>query len=590
MRTTSMLTLLCSAAVACSVSSPAHAATYGLVMPGDLPPENPLVTEVTKLAPKTAKIFVTWDVIEPKQGAYDTGKMDQYARTILNLNKHGIAVTVVFFGASAWDVADPGARGSTPPEPAGFAAALGTFAGHLAGHGAGGASTPTSFAVWNEADEKVFWTGAPEPDRYVDLLKRSAAAVRGADPSAKVVFTPLTSGNWRFLQAAYERGAKGHFDAVGVDADTACNIASPYLYYRDPADSSKLGQTSFLGYREVRKTMLANGDDKPILLEIGWSTATGATSCNQGLEAGKKPGGVTEAQQAQFLREAAHCLTQDAYVQTAYWFEIQDRGRTPSNPDENFGLLRATGERKPAYTAFEQAVAGIDTLAGQECGDFRPPEITVLSPAPGQQYSDKIDIQAKATDANGIGRITFRFDGVNEIRNFTGADVGNDRIVGLTPWYKSSDLPLGRHTIDVIAIDGFGNTAVKEVPIEKVAPGQVVSTFRAVYRGDKKVACKKRSCRVRVSLGRPPGASSVSGKILAQWQWYSPPKPKKKGVRKKAVPGTWKTLHKSRKPANKTVTLKQKVRKAGRWRLRLTHEAAPPYRTSQVKAMAFRVR
>ncbi len=102
--------------------------------------------------------------------------------------------------------------------------------------------------------------------------------------------------------------------------------------------------------------------------------------------------------------------------------------------------------------------------------------------------------------------------------------------------------------------------------------------------------CKKRVCSLRVSLRKPAGGSSVSGKVLVEWQWYSPPKPKKKGVRKKAIPGKWRTLHKARKPANKTFTLKQKVKKPGRWRLRLKHEAAPPYKTFTLKPLSFRVR
>jgi hypothetical protein len=589
-----LVSCLAGALVALTAAPAAHGASFGVVVPGDLREEHPLTKEFVDIGQnggaKTAKFFVTWDQIEPVDGRIDTGKISQYATTVKTLRKAGIEPTIVFFGAEAWEFPDPAVRNSTPPKTFGrFAEAMGQFAAELKRNDAGG----TTIAVWNEADERVFWAGAPEPDRYVDLLKQSHQRIKLADPSVRVVFTPLTSGNWRFLQSAYERGARGFFDAVGVDADTACNLASPYAYYRDQQDPSKVGQITFLGYREVRKTMLANGDDKPILLEIGWSTAQGATSCNQGLEAGRKPGGVSEAQQAQYLREAAHCLTQDPYVETAYWFELQDReiqGREAdaTNPDANFGLMTQDGRRKPAYDAFVQAAKGADPLAGEECGDFTPPAVTVTSPVEGQQFVDKIDITASANDRSNISRVTFQFDGVNEIRNFTGDLAGNDKPVALTPWFGAANLALGKHTIRVLAVDLLGNVGERTVNVEKVKT--LAATLRASFRVDKKVSCKKRVCSLRAALGQAPGGPSVGGKILAQWQWYSPPKPKKKGKRKKAIPGKWKTLHRATKPANKTSVFQQKVSRAGKWRLRLTHQAVAPYKTYSAKDIAFRIR
>jgi len=573
----------------CAVPAVASAATIGVAMPGDLQPNNPLLTEVDTLArggAKTAKIFITWDVVQPtaptaSSDGFDGGKIQQYVETIGRLRANGVATTVVFFGSEAWGNGDANYRDTVPPaDSQAFAGAMGRLARAFRGLG-------VTLTVWNEADEKVFWAGGPDVDRYVDLLKRSYAAVKAADPGTRVAFTPLTSGNWRFLQAAYERGAKGHFDAIGVDTDTACNLVSPYLYYRDQQDPDRVGQITFLGYREVRKTMLANGDDKPILLEFGWSTS--AALCNQGLEAGKKPGGVSEAQQAQYLREAAHCMAQDPYVETAFWFEVQDRGSVDT-PDHRFGLLRLDGGRRPAYEAFLDAAKGVDTLAGQECGDFRAPDITVVSPVPNQQYTDRLDIQARATDANGVARITYQYDGANEIRNFTGTDVGNDKVVGLTPWFKSDDLALGPHTVRVIAVDSFGNRATTDVPVERVTEDKLAATLVAQFKVGKRVACKGRLCSFRVSMGRAPGGSSLTGKVLAEWVWYSPPKPKRKGVRKASIPGEWKTLHKVTKPVNKVAMLKQRLRKPGRWRLRLTHVAKAPYKTVTAKAISFTVR
>lgn len=590
MRLSSSLALLATSLTLLAAAPAAHGASLGLVIPGDLQTNNPLITRTTELGrqgAKTAKFFVTWNVIAGGAGGstVNDAKIVQYADTVKHLRANGISSTIVFFGGEPELPA--ATRDRTPPTDNGrFAAVMGAFAAKMKEFGAGG----TTMTVWNEADEGVFWAGGANPDKYVDLLKRSYESIKRADDTVRVGITPLTAGNWRFLQAAYERGAKGFFDAVPVDVDTACNIASPYSYYRDQQDGSKLGQITFLGYREVRKTQLANGDPKPILLEIGWSTAIGDTNCNQGLEAGKKPGGVTEAQQAQFLREAVNCLSQDDYVETAYWFELQDRGTDRTHPDENFGLIDPAGRNKPAHDAFVAAAGGANVLAGQECGDFRAPDLTVISPVEGQQYTDRFDIRAKASDAAGVGRITFQYDGANEIRNFTGGDVGNDKIVGLEPWFKSRELAIGKHTVKVIAIDAFGNTAEKVINVEKVPEGAIAANLQAVFKIGRKVSCKRRVCSFRVSLGKAANGPSVSGKVLAQWQWYSPPKPKKKGKRKKAIPGQWKTIHKATKPANKVFTLKQKVSRKGKWRLRLTHQASAPYKTYSAKDIPFTIK
>ncbi len=575
--------LLALAAGLALTPSPASAASFGVVMPGDLQPSNPLMSEVDALArsgARTAKIFITWDVIQPSALSFDEGKIHQYLTTIKRLRKEGVATTVVFFGAEAWTHPDAEARDRMPPDSVdGFALAMGRLAHAFRGH-------DVSYMVWNEADEHVFWAGGPDVDRYVDLLKKSAAAIRLADPSGRVVFTPLTAGNWRFLQAAYERGAKGHFDAIGVDADTACNLVSPYEYYRDQQDPTKVGQITFLGYREVRKTMLANGDDKPILLEMGWSASKAV--CNQGLEAGKKPGGVSEALQAQYLREAAHCLKEDPYVETAYWFEVQDRGASDT-PDHRFGLLRGDGTRRPVYAAFLEAASGADPVVGP-CGDFEAPALEVLSPTPGQLYTDRLDVRARATDPANVARITLQYNGANQIRNFTGSEVGNGVEVKLAPWFGSDALPLGKHTVHVTAVDLYGNRRTVDIPVERVPEDRLAASLVAQFKIGRKVACKKRVCSFRASLGKAPGGSSLTGKLLAEWVWWSPALPKKKGVRKKAIPGKWKTLHKMTKPVNKVSVLKQKLRKPGKWRLVLTHAAKAPYKTVKAKPIAFTVR
>ena len=122
-----------------------------------------------------------------------------------------------------------------------------------------------------------------------------------------------------------------------------------------------------------------------------------------------------------------------------------------------------TARRSPSLSAF-RAVAAAGGGGAGPCGDFDAPAIRVVKPTPGQQFVDKLDLSAAASDAGvGIARITFSFDGGQAIRNFTDG-LANDAPVGLAPWQGSGKLALGPHTIEVTALDKNGNTSVAEGP------------------------------------------------------------------------------------------------------------------------------
>lgn len=109
--------------------------------------------------------------------------------------------------------------------------------------------------IWNEPDVSVFWPQQPFAASYVRLLAAAHAAIKAADPSAKVVLAGLTGFSWLDLGHIYAiRGARRLFDVVGVHA-----------YTKLPA-----GVITIL--TNVRRVMDANGDGrKPMLAdEIGW--------------------------------------------------------------------------------------------------------------------------------------------------------------------------------------------------------------------------------------------------------------------------------------------------------------------------------
>jgi len=421
---------------------------------------------------RQVRFFVRWSDFEPSSAAgfdaitgpaapnaFTTGLEQNVSRVLAA----GVTPIMVVSGVPAW-----AASGIRPRSPSEYAAFVGELAQWLAGKRKAGEPSPV-FEIWNEPDTPEFWGEPPNPDFYTAMLRASFAAIKAGDPGATVLVGPTTGNNYAWIESIYARGGKGSFDGVSVHTDTACSVVGPDAFYRDP--NGRLGQFTFLGYREIRTTMLANGDDKPIwMTELGWSSTNGGpTSCASGQFAGQKPSGISEADQSTFLTRAFQCLANDRYVVAATWFTLRDDLSNPVR-ENHLGLFRSDGSAKPAQQAFRSAAA----QGPAPCGDFEPPALTVTSPTEGQRFDNKLDISAAATDAGvGLGRITFAYDGGQEIRNFTDALV-NGGTVGLTPWQNSGRLALGAHTIEITALDKNGNRVTKVTNVTKVTPGSSV--------------------------------------------------------------------------------------------------------------------
>ena len=476
--------------------------------------------------------------------------LSEYNKTFAAFKAAGINTVAILYGSSAGNHIAP----ANPDEFADYASRVATaWKGNVAG-----------YMVWNEADGEVFWDSGPDAARYTDLLKRAYPRIKAADPSAIVSFTPLTSGNFTFLSDAYKAGAKGSFDVVGIDTDTACNLVSPYSFYRD---GDRIAQLTFLGYREVRQVMLDNADDKPLWLEFGWSTS--GALCNQGQYLGQKAGGVAEADQALYLRQAYHCMQETPYVQLAFWFDLKDSGG--DTPDTRFGLMRPDRSKKPAFAAFQDVARGTDTQSGP-CGDLVGPTVSVKAPTAGQRFTGSLLLSASATDTSGLGRITFLADG-QEIRNFT-TDLADDKAVSLD-WQGAKKLALGKHTITVVALDKNGTATRTSVDVTKVDPSELLADAHASFKLAR-VRCSRRTCTLKGKLTGPSGLS-LDGKVQVLWQLKD-----RKGV--------FKTLHKGLKQANRPFTFTQHLAKPGAWRVQVKYLARPPFRPLASPSLRLRVR
>ena len=485
---------------------------------------------------KWARHFLYWRDITPQGWAsYELIAREEQAR--------GVKTLITINGAGA------------APDPAAYADYAGRLATRLRG-------LVDAYEIYNEADGTDFWHGST-PASYTDVLRRAYTAIKSADPNAKVVFSPTVGNNFEWLEQAYKAGAKGYFDAMAVHTDTACSVASPGEYYRD--EQGRIARFTFLGYRTVRQTMLDHDDPKPIwMTEFGWSVAPGL--CERGTWAGKKNAGVSEPQQAQFLREAYHCMKEDPYVEVAMWFNSRDLVKDTTELN-NYGLKRFDGTDRPAVAALRDVTAGRDTITGP-CGDFVGPQLKVLAPQPGWMLAPNEPLMMKATSSDPtVARISFSIKGQSKaLRN-----VSDFRTMPSLNWMGAKQLPLGRHTVVVTALDPSGNKTVVEVPGQKIDISKLkakrVSFFGLKVGG---------TGRVRTVRGRVKSTLrfSIPGKVVAEWQH-------KRG-------GRWRKTHGAARNANKPFRFKQTLKYGGQWRVRLKYSGVRPFKRGTSKWIAFR--
>jgi hypothetical protein len=196
--------------------------------------------------------------------------------------------------------------------------------------------------IWNEPNLLNDWP-APLVPNYVSLLRAAHAAIKKADPSAKVVLAGMPDYVWADLAQLYRGGARGLFDVVAVH---------PY---------TKLPRGVITILKLVRRVMDHAGDRrKPILLtELNWPSALHRTPFNADFE-------TTAAGQARKLGAVIPMLARARRrvgLMGFYYYTWITDGIPGGDPFQFAGLLDFNHGRiieKPAYFAFRRAALSIE--------------------------------------------------------------------------------------------------------------------------------------------------------------------------------------------------------------------------------------
>ena len=130
---------------------------------------------------------VRWEFVENEPGAVNWSEMDD----IINvMSGNGIQVMFSVVTAPQWTRPDKPGTGGPPNDFNVFADFVGKMAGRYCGR-------LGAIEVWNEQNLQREWEGYPlDPGAYMDLLRRSYNAIKGACPSVLVIScAPTPTGN-----------------------------------------------------------------------------------------------------------------------------------------------------------------------------------------------------------------------------------------------------------------------------------------------------------------------------------------------------------------------------------------------------------
>ena len=344
------LAALAAATLACALPpSGAHAAETGIVPDitwgTSSKTQDRTARKMQDVGAQWARLNISWsDWVEPSDGQYSNSALSHFDRGINLSIAAGYRVMITVEESPSW--ARDGSNKNSPPRDN---AELAEFMSFIANRYK---DKVEAYQVWNESNLLWAWPSGPNPAGYAQMLRAVAPAIRAADPSAKVVFAGISRNEYQYLEGVYDAmpDIGNYFDVMATH---------PYvLYGGSPEEISydengRIANGTFSGYRELRRTMEAHGDIKPIwLTEFGWSTTTDL-SVPQNL-------GVSPQTQADYLKRAYDCLAQDPYVEVALWYSFRNEfwENDANTWVAQLGLLTTDFAPKPAYYALKNYVPG----------------------------------------------------------------------------------------------------------------------------------------------------------------------------------------------------------------------------------------
>ena len=293
-----------------------------------------------------------WNQIETSRGHYNFSYYDAYMASTAS---HGIRVLPILFDPPRFRAKV--SRKTSATYPPRHYADLGTFgAAVVRRYGPNGSfwaqnpSVPklpiTSYQIWNEPNIPAYWPSGPNPRQYAKLLRAAAKGIHGADPAAEIVTAGMPDSHmskpgsvYSYVRTLLHSPGGRSFNTLAVNP-----------YGRNSSDVvHKLSRF---------RSILNRGHDRSAQLwitEFGWSDKGPASSFRAG----------SAGQAKQIRRSIPALIKRRSSLKLRGFVYYSWRDGAPYAPlfkdfwGLHTGLLSLAGGTKPAYQAFQNAVASL---------------------------------------------------------------------------------------------------------------------------------------------------------------------------------------------------------------------------------------
>ncbi len=305
---------------------------------------------------------VSWAAMEPQRGTFRSTTATQLDQFVSGAHAKGLNVMLSVVKSPDW----VGAKGGLPTKTQDFSDFMSFLTQRYAGR-------VQAYEIWNEENYAVETGGKVNVAAYLPILRAGYQAVKGADPTAVVVFGGLTPtgindpsialNDVEYLRQIYALNGgeiKQYYDVLGAHPGSNCN--PPDTSYPDNPATTPCGtdpdggrsytkDNSFYFKRilEIRKVLedAGEGGKKMWLTEFGWTTANQAPGYGYGKF-------VSEQQQAQYLVRAFELGKSYPWMGVMFVWNLNFATITqPSDEKYPWAVLKSDGSPRPAYTALK---------------------------------------------------------------------------------------------------------------------------------------------------------------------------------------------------------------------------------------------
>ncbi|HAJ34287.1 MAG TPA: hypothetical protein DCL15_01155 [Chloroflexi bacterium] len=274
-----------------------------------------VVDLVKRLGFGWVKQQVRWEYAEPQPGAIQWQEMDSIVDA---MNGNGINLMFSVVTSPPWTRPTLGGTGGPPEDFQLFANFLGAMAGRYCGR-------LQAIEVWNEQNLRREWEGFPlEPASYMELLKRSYNAIKGACPTMLVISGATTPAGYSdvafddidYLRGMYQNGLKQYSDGIGIHPSGFANPPSVTFQDWESGNYTALSHVNHRSFyflstlRESRRVMEEFGDTAKRL----WPTEFGWGSTPSPFPGYEYEARIDEATQARWIVEAFNIMAGSGYV------------------------------------------------------------------------------------------------------------------------------------------------------------------------------------------------------------------------------------------------------------------------------------